>query len=80
MAGKAATGGEDGFAGGEAVDLGHDALALFEDGGASSAVDGAVDTASAEEGRVGGVDDGFGGFFGDVGGADEGEGFGVGEG
>jgi hypothetical protein len=42
-------------------------------------VDGAIDTASPEKGRVGGVDDGLGSLFGDVGGAVEFEGLVVGE-
>lgn len=76
---EAASGGEDGLAGGETVDFGDDALALFEDGRTAGTMDGAIDAASAEEGRIGGVDDGFGGLFGDVGGAVEFEGLVVGE-
>ena len=79
---KAASRREDCFACGETAGLhfGYDAFAFFEDGGSSGAVDGAIDTASAEEGRVGGIDDGLGGLFGDVGGAVEVDELVVGEG
>src|ERR1700722_13603564 len=71
--------GDDGAAGSEAADFCDDGFALGEDGWAACAVNGAVHPSSAEEGRVGGVDDGVGGFFGDVGRTVEGEGLGGGE-
>ncbi len=43
-------------------------------------MDGAVDAASAEQGRIGSVYDGLGSLFGDVGGAEEFDGLIVGEG
>jgi hypothetical protein len=59
--------GDHGFAGGKRTDFLYDAAALGQDGWTSSIMNGAVDAASAEQGRVGGVDDGLGGFFRDVG-------------
>src|SRR5580692_8993638 len=64
---KVAAGCDHGPAGGQAADLADDLAAFREDGGASSAVDGAVDATSAEQRRIGGVDDRVGGFLRDVG-------------
>ncbi len=69
--GQASGGGDDGFAGREGTDFGYDALALLQDRRAAGAMDGSVDASAAEEGGVGGVDDGFGRFFRDVGGTAE---------
>ncbi|RCI09025.1 hypothetical protein L249_4974 [Ophiocordyceps polyrhachis-furcata BCC 54312] len=54
--------GDPGLAGGATTDE----AALMNEVGAGSAVDGAVDAASAHEGRVGGVDDGVEPELGDV--------------
>src|SRR5262249_33656748 len=49
---------DDSLAGGESVNLGHDASALFEDGRSTGAMDRAIDASSTQQGRVGGIDDG----------------------
>jgi hypothetical protein len=71
LAGRASGGGEYGFAGRERADFGDDAFALLQDRRPAGAVDSSIDASAAEQGRVGGVDDGFGCFLGDVGGAVE---------
>ncbi len=69
--GQASTGGDDGFAGGECADFGHDALALLKDRGSASAVNRAIHASATEQGRIGGVDDGLCRLLGNIGGAVE---------
>jgi hypothetical protein len=64
---QAAAGGYDGFAGGQGTDFSYDALALLKNRWAASAVDGSVYASSADERRVGGVDDGLRRLVGDIG-------------
>ena len=77
--GQSSAGGDDSSAGGERADLGHDALALVQDRGPASVVNRSIHASAAEQRRVGGVDNGFGGLLGDIGGAVEFERLGVGE-
>src|SRR5882762_10334975 len=77
--GQSSTGGDDSFAGGERADFGHDALALVQDRGPASVVNRSIHTSATEQIRIGGVDDGVGGFLGDVGGTVEFECLAVGE-
>src|SRR5208282_2960770 len=77
--GQSSGGGDDGFAGREGTDFGYDAPALLQDGRAAGTMDGTVDASAAEEGGVGGIDDGLRRFFCDVGGAAEFESFAVSE-
>ena len=51
----------------EPPDLAHDLAAFREDGWTSGAMDGAVDSSSAKQGRIGSVDDRVGGFLRNVG-------------
>jgi len=57
-----------GLAGRQASDIGDNLAALGNNGLASGAVDGPVNTASAHEGRIGGIHDCVGCFLGDIGG------------
>ena len=59
-------GSDDSLAGGATALSGNDLSALFEDFGAAGTVDGAIDTASAHERAVGGVDNGIGILLGDI--------------
>src|SRR4029077_3505504 len=45
---QSSAGGDDSFAGGERVDLGHDALALLEDRGAASVVNRSIHASATE--------------------------------
>jgi len=47
---QASAGGDDGFAGGECADFGHDALALLEDRGPASVVNRSIHASAAEQG------------------------------
>lgn len=57
--GQVAAGGDDGFAGGAAALFGADRAAFFQDRGAAGTMDGAVYAAAAEQGAIGGIDDGI---------------------
>src|ERR1700675_2622559 len=79
--GQSSAGGDDGFAGGKRAGLHscHDALALVQDRGPASVVNRSIHASATEQRRVGGVDDGVGGLFGNIGGAVEFERLAVGE-
>ena len=57
--GQTASSSEDSFSGGQRADLLYDAPALFKDGRPSRAMDRAVDTAPAQQGGIGRIDNGF---------------------
>src|SRR5580658_645476 len=78
--GQSSAGGDDGFAGWECANLGYDTLAFLQDRRSARAVNRSIHASAAEQGRVGGVDYGFGCLFGDVGRAMEFERLAVGEG
>src|SRR4051812_36444201 len=65
---EVSAGGDDGFPRHQRSDLTDDLLALGEDGRAAGAVDCAIDSATAKQIRVCGVDDGVSCFFCDIGG------------
>ena len=64
--GQFSAGGLDGFARWEMAIAGDDLAALFEDGGTTGTMDCAVNSASAYQAGIGGVDDGVSGLLRDV--------------